>query len=87
MLCSSDFNIRDGRINDVKRHIELKKYVDSLKASASSKKNTSFSFFGSSSDIEEENMEAELLFSVFICVQNLPAVLCCVSLFVNTTCQ
>ena len=42
MLCSSDFNIRDGWVNDVKRHIELKKYVDSLKASASSQKKTSF---------------------------------------------
>ena len=72
MLCNTDFSIGHGGENDVKRHTELKKHADSVKASASSKKKTNFLSSGNSSVIDGKVMKAELLFFGFICEHNLP---------------
>ena len=75
-LCKTsniDFSIGHGGDNDVKKHLELKKHLESvkLKALKLSQKMTSFLSSESTSALDENVMKAELLFAGFICEQNL----------------
>ena len=69
--CNTDFRIGHGGDNYVKRHLELKKYLESVKALKSSQKMTSFLSSESTSVLDENVTKAELLFTGFICEHNI----------------
>ena len=70
--CNTDFSTGDGGDNDVKKHLELKKHEESVKALKLSQKMTSFLSSESPSALDKNAMKAELLFTGFICKHTVP---------------
>lgn len=68
-VCSVDFLISHGGVNDIKKHIKSKKHLDQSKVRANTPRISNF--FASSSG-DHNVIQAETLFTEFIIEHNLP---------------